>query len=319
MHVPLALFDPQVVEHLFHSQHAQGGDVEHLRLASLEKTGPMGTFHRPDLDGKRTDLGGRATVQTDPLVNHSLPHRGLEGLLEGLPGLVGQVGIVITDGGHCVIPQLPLHGGPPTPISRPDQLFQPGPGSLFDLLHHLRREVGDRRPLHFRYAHHPDQLQLQVDALPDDFLGLFEAFDHRRLVAGRVSFGRQTHSPGSGPGFHHHHVDLAGVVPPTGHGDLEHRFRDLFVGGERCPLPLDESQPSRPDRSPEGNGAHRKRGRGPDQRQYVERILTVDRQRHGHHLGLASKTFREGGPEGPVDQPASQDGPFAGPTFPPEE
>ena len=58
VHVPLAFLDPQIVEHLLHSEHAQGSDVEHLRLASLEESRTVGALHRVHLDGQRTDVGG---------------------------------------------------------------------------------------------------------------------------------------------------------------------------------------------------------------------------------------------------------------------
>ena len=94
VHVPLALLHAQVVEHLLHPQHAQGGDVEHLGLAPLEETRAVGALHGAHLDGDRPDPVRRAPVQAHSLVDHSFPHGGFESLLEGLLGLGGEFGII---------------------------------------------------------------------------------------------------------------------------------------------------------------------------------------------------------------------------------
>ena len=67
MHVSLGLGNGERVQHLLHLEHAKGGDVQHLGLATLEQRRSVSAFHCASLDGERPDIGWATAVQADAL------------------------------------------------------------------------------------------------------------------------------------------------------------------------------------------------------------------------------------------------------------
>jgi hypothetical protein len=101
----------------------------------------------------------------------------------------GKVGIVSANRGDGLFAKIPLGGGAVAPIRHPHQIRQSGSGGFFHLLHDLGRIVGNRRPVHRCDLHQFSQLQLEVDALGDNGLGLRQSLHHRSLVARWVAGG----------------------------------------------------------------------------------------------------------------------------------
>ena len=93
VHVPLRVLGREGVEHLFHLEHPESGDVQHLGLATLEQSRSVGPAHQPGLDQQRTDVGGSAPVEPDALIGHHGSHHVLENALErSLEGFLVLVG-----------------------------------------------------------------------------------------------------------------------------------------------------------------------------------------------------------------------------------
>ena len=71
VHVALLGLVAQGVEQLVHLRHAEGEDVEHLGLATLEQAGAVGGAEHADLGGDRAQVGGATAVDADALVDRA--------------------------------------------------------------------------------------------------------------------------------------------------------------------------------------------------------------------------------------------------------
>ena len=87
---------------------------------------------------------------------------------------------------------------------------------------------------------------MQIDALGDDVLGRRQPVHHGRLVAGGVAPGHQGDPAGGGARLDHHHVDLAGLVAPSGHRYLEDSLGDLLVVGNGTHSPFTRARRAAP-------------------------------------------------------------------------
>ncbi len=321
MHVTLRVLRGECVEHLFHLEHAQGGDVHHLGLATLEEGGAVGPLDDSHLGRQRPDVVGPAAVEAHALVEDAVPHHLLEDRLEGTGGLLVGLEILLgnrhlgqggLEGGGLRLLALGLVGGA-------NHVGQPGTGDLGHPVLDLLGVVEGAGPLGRSGVHLGGQIGDEVDDGRDVLLGLLQPGGDCRLVGRRIAVGDQAQAVGSGAGLDHHDVDLALLVATSGDHDLEDRLVEFLFRREGDPLPLLEGQAHAADRPVEGYRGHGQRRRGPVEGHHVEGVLAVHRQRGDDDVGLTSVVVVEGRTEGAVDEAAGQDGLVARAALAPEE
>ena len=142
-----------------------------------------------------------------------------------------------------------------------------------------------------RLAGHGDQLLLQVDALLELALAIFDGIGHDRL-------GQDL-----GTRLDHHHR-IAGA----GHDQVEAALRKLAVRWVGDELAVDASHADRADRTLERDVADAERRRGAVERQHVRIVLLVRREDGQDHLHVIPIALREERADRPVGEAHGQDG-----------
>ena len=75
VHIALGLVRRDRVDQLIHPRHTQRGDVDDLRLTTLEQGRSVCCGEQIDLSSQRTDIRRRAPIDTDPFVDDALAHQ----------------------------------------------------------------------------------------------------------------------------------------------------------------------------------------------------------------------------------------------------
>ena len=97
MHVSLGLGNAERVQHLLHLEHAKGGDIQHLGLATREQRRSVSALHRAGLDGEGPDISRATAVHADARGDRPLTGQLLEDGLEGTLRLCQSVGVILGD------------------------------------------------------------------------------------------------------------------------------------------------------------------------------------------------------------------------------
>ena len=312
VHEALAGDRVDAVDHLVHAAGTQGGEVQHLGLATLEQARAVGGRDDPDVRRQSPEVARTTTVDAhafgdDPLAHHGLGDRP-DGTLDLLLGAVDidELGSQLLDQGgldaRLGLATLSLVGDG---LALGDPLTTGGVNGGEDLV----AVVGRHRVGHlFRGADQGHQFLLELDDLADVLLGELEATGQHGLVdlggSGFVDIPR-----GSGTtGLDHHHGDISVVVDPTGHDHLERRVGALFVG--RVGDPLTGGRPGDPgcaDRTVERNSRQQQCGRGGVERQHVIGVLHVGAHDGADDVDLVAVPVREHRSQRAVDEAAGQD------------
>ena len=268
MHVALGLIRRDRVDQLVHARHAKGGDIDALRLTTLEHGRAMRRREQVDLRGERTDLGDRATVDADPIVDDALAHQLLgqrsdrtldlaltlrEALSElrddlgtsGVESLVAlRLGRLHVGGGQSIGADLLDGGEDIIGVVRTDRVGH----------------RGDRAALSHEVS---NELALQKDGLTDPDLGGLKSGGKDVLVNLGSASGVHVEAALGPTGLHHHDGDV-GVVGvaqgATGDHELEGRLVALLERGVRDPRAISRvGHPDGTDGAVEGDAGQHQR------------------------------------------------------------
>ena len=309
VHVALLLVDADGVEHLVHARHAERGDVEHLGLAPLEQARAVRRRQDADLGRQRAQVGGpRPSMRTPSstmrlrtsflvsdrtaaLISFSRPSNSAAS--SPMMALVASSVAALRSALWVIVVTLAKALGA--------DRRHPGEHVVAVV---VLRLVGDRRV----HAGLLDQLALQLDRLADPGLGLFEALGDDLL--GDLGGAGLVVPPGvlGAAGLDHHDGDVA-VDLAAGDDQLEGRVVAFLVGRVGDPLALGGVGDAHgADGALEGDAReHQRRRRGVDG-EHVVGVLLVGAHDGADDLGLVAVAVGERRAQGPVDQPAGEDG-----------
>ena len=150
-------------------------------------------------------------------------------------------------------------------------------------------------------------------------LGGLETLGDCFFIGRTIAVGDETQTLGGRTRLNHRDVDVATVVATTGYDEFEHGLGQVFLGGEGDPLTLLQGKTNSPYGTHEWDRADHESSRGAVERQNVERVLLVDRQRRDNDVSLVAITILEGRAEGTVDETADQSRLLGRTSFPTEE
>ena len=315
-------FEVERVDHLRHAQHAQGRHVQDLGVAAAEQRGAVRLLQHADLRRERPDLGGRAPVQADALVDHALAHDLLLDLLPGGAELAHAGGAVVAELRGQVLLGLGLEGvelGLTLGLVRHDGLAQAvlgeGGDDLVDVVAEQRVGLpgllGDADGVH--------ELLLEVEDLADRGLGGLEPEGHVLLRGGGRPGGQQLPRVVGGLALDHQDVDLPAVVAAAGDHDVERGLLDLLERGVDDPLPVDQAHAHGGDGAVERKAGEARGHGGRVHGRDVVGVLAVHAQDRDHDLDLVAEPVLERGAQRTVDQTAREDGRLGRTTLPAEE
>ena len=259
VHVALAVFERDRVEHLLHAGHAERHDRKHLRLAALEETVTVRRGQHAGLGRERPEIGGTTTVDANAFVDDAAARdfllQGAERTLHrsAFAGELARDLVGADEADEQVVLDLVE---PVVAIVLVGDRHRFG-GLDLGVLRHRRehlgrvvdvgrvRDVGDRTVREHVLG---VQLDLQIDGRADPLLRRFEALGDQ--LFGDLRRALFVELPGAlgAAGLDHHDRDVTVVETTTGNHDLERALVALLEGGVRDPLALVVREPHRADR-----------------------------------------------------------------------
>ncbi len=174
------------------------------------------------------------------------------------------------------------------------------------------------------------QVRIDLDSL-DGLLGLAGSLPDFILYFDHGPDGLQSKAYGldggilvylAGATFHHDQVDIEGTAPRAGeHFSAHHEYINvavlhLLARGVADILPVDTAHPRAGNGYLEGNARYLQCDGCPQHGGHIGIVFIVQGQYGGDQLRFIAVPVREERPDGPVDDPGSQDFPLVGSSFP---
>ena len=93
VHVALGFHRGQGINLLLHLEHVQGGNTQNLGLTALEQGGTVSTRNQVHLNGKVTDIGNAAAIDTEALGEDLLAYDLLHQSVISAANLLRRIGL----------------------------------------------------------------------------------------------------------------------------------------------------------------------------------------------------------------------------------
>ena len=324
VHVALEVLHAERVEHLVHARHAEGGEVQHLRVTTLEQPGAMRGRDQVHLGRERPDVGRAAAVDADALLDDPLAHDLLReradcrfDLTLALGELRRQLG---DERGRRLVESRVALGLARDGVRLRDQVGSDCADPLEDVVAVVDEKLEwDRLFL----ADLRDELELELDRLADPRLGCLQTLGDDFLGDLRGTGLVELPSLLGATGLDHHDGDVGIRVlgkGTAGDDELECRLVALLVravGDPRAVLAVSDTDGA--DGTLERDARQHESRRGAVDGDHVVRVLLVGAEDRADDVHFVPEAFRERRAERAVDQAVSQDGLVARATLPAEE
>ena len=324
VHEPLAVDRVDAVDHLVHATGAQGGEVQHLGLTTLEQAGAVRRGDDLHLRRHLPEVTDATPVDADALGDDAGTHDLLGDSADGAGdvaihiGHVGELRKQLGDqlGLECRLGGTPL-GLVGNGLGRCDALGASG----LDGCEHLGGVVaGDLVGHDLGSTHSRHELLLELDDLADELLGELQATGQDGLVDHRSAGLVDVAGGFCSASLDHHHGDVTVVQQTTGHDHLEGGLAALFVGRVGNPLAgCGPGDAHRTDGAGERDAGQHQGRRGAVQGQHVMGVLHVGTDDGAHDVDLVAEALGEHRPQRAVDEATGQDRRLRRPTLTTEE